>query len=260
LADRVFQIQSFVTRELADMNDGMDKASDAIKKRRMDIAAVKQQSAMTSMNNLALMLNDVLQQMQQSMAQGMSGNQMCKKPGGKPSLSQMQQQLNKQIQDLKKSGKSGKGLSEELAKIAAQQEAVRRALQQQMKAGKQKGDKQGNQNDGGNQGDVGNLSKMIEQMEKSEEDLVNKKVTQELINRQQEILTRLLESEKAQRERGLDEEREAEQVKEKRTTVPPEFAEYLKAKQKQIELLQTVPLNLNPFYKKAVSDYFQKVK
>ncbi len=260
LADRVFQIQSFVTRELADMNDGMDKASDAIKKRRMDIAAVKQQSAMTSMNNLALMLNDVLQQMQQSMAQGMSGNQMCKKPGGKPSLSQMQQQLNKQIQDLKKSGKSGKGLSEELAKIAAQQEAVRRALQQQMKAGKQKGDKQGNQNDGGNQGDGGNLSKMIEQMEKSEEDLVNKKVTQELINRQQEILTRLLESEKAQRERGLDEEREAEQVKEKRTTVPPEFAEYLKAKQKQIELLQTVPLNLNPFYKKAVSDYFQKVK
>jgi hypothetical protein len=260
LAQRVFQIQSFITRELSEMNDGIDKAIDALKSRNYNYLAVKQQTAMTSMNNLALMLNDVLQQMQQSMAQGMSGSQMCKKPGGSPSLSQMQKQLNQQIQDLKKSGKTGRGLSEELAKIAAQHEAIRRALQQQMKEGKEKGNQKGNKNDGGMQGDGGNLSKMLEQMEKTEEDLVNKRVTEELIKRQQEILTRLLESEKAQRERGLDEQREAEQVKQKRTSMPPEFSEYLKAKQKQIELLQTVPLNLNPFYKKAVSDYFQKVK
>jgi hypothetical protein len=261
LAKRVFQIESFITRELADMNDHMDRATDNIKKKNMGDAATKQQMAMTSMNNLALMLNDVLQQMQQNMGQGMEGNQMCNKPGGAPSLGEMQKKLNQQIQELKKSGKSGKGMSQELAKLAAQQEAIRRALQKQMKEGKDgKDGKKNGKNDGGNQGDGGNLSKMIEQMEKTEEELVNKKLTQEMINRQQELLTRLLESEKAQRERGLDEQREAEQVKEKRSSVPPEFAEYLRLKQKQIELLQTVPLNLNPFYKKAVSDYFKNVK
>ncbi len=97
-------------------------------------------------------------------------------------------------------------------------------------------------------------------MEKTEEDLVNKRITQETINRQKEILTRLLQSEKAMRERELDNKREAKTASEKEKSNPKDFSEYLKTKEKQIELLKTIPASLNPYYKKEVNEYFKKIE
>ncbi len=273
LAKRVFQIKSFVTREVTNMNDYMNQSLDEIKKRNIGVAVGKQQFAMTAMNNLALMLSDVLDNMQENLSKGMGGQQMKQKKKPKPNLSQMQQGLNQKMQELMKSGKSGKQLSEELAKMAAEQEQIRRALQQQMgkgSMGSQKGSdkngqtpnqqgQEGQQGDNGTKGDKGNISKMLEQMEKTEEDLVNKRLTQELIQRQKEILTRLLESEKAQRERDEDPNREAKTASEKQRTVPPAFEEYLKMKEKQIELLKTIPPSFNPYYKQKVNEYFKKL-
>lgn len=248
LAERVFQIESFITRELTTMNDYMDQSIEAVKERRPRVATTKQQLTMTSINNLALLLNDVLDQMQQSMASMMPGQQMANKPGGTPSMSQMQQQLNEQINGLKKSGKTGRALSEELARMAAQQEAIRKALQKQMS------DQPGGKQDGGSVGEL------LEEMEKTEEDLVNKRLTDELIKRQRQILTRLLESEKANRERDEKKEREAERGAPKKREMPPAFEEYLRLKKQQIEQLKTIPPALSPYYKKEVHEYFQSIK
>ena len=253
LAKRVFQIQSFVTREVRLMKGYMDESVEAIRARQNGLAAGKQQFAMTSINNLALMLNDVMKQMQQQMAESnmQGGGGQCKKPGKskKPGLGEMQKQLNQSMEQLKKSGKTGRALSEELAKMAAQQEMIRRALKElEGKMGK----------DGKNPGTQ--LSEMKKLMEESEKDLVNKRLTQETIMRQQDILSKLLESEKAARERELDEKREAERAKELKNEVPPSFEKYLKAKEKQIDLLKTVPPALTPYYKQEVNEYFQKLE
>ena len=268
LARRVFQIQSFVTREVGQMKGYMDDAVEAFKARRQDIASGKGQLAMTSMNNLALLLNDALKQMQDQMkAQQKPGKGGGKgkpkkkgkgKPGegepgkGKPSLSQMQQQLNQQIQSLQKGGKTGRGLSEELAKMAAQQEALRRALDELEKqsggAGKdQKGEK-GSQSGG-----------LKQQMEQTERDLVNKRLTEQTIMRQREILTRLLETEKALRERGQEERRESKTAKETPPTVPASFREYIRAREKQVELLKTISPSLSSFYRQEVERYFRNL-
>ena len=69
LSRRVFEIKSFVTRELSSMNAKIEESIDAIKARRQDQTLTKQQFAMSSMNNLALMLDDVLNQMQNQMAE-----------------------------------------------------------------------------------------------------------------------------------------------------------------------------------------------
>ncbi len=249
LAERVFQIESFVTRELTNMNDYLDQSIEAVKERRPRVAITKQQFAMTAINNLALLLNDVLDQMQNAMASMMPGQQMANKPGNTPSMSQMQEQLNQQIQDLKKSGKSGRQLSEQLAQMAAQQEAIRRALQKQQSGKPDKG-KDGN-----------SIGELLEQMEKTEEDLVNKRLTDELLQRQRDIVTRLLESEKANRERDEKEEREAERPNApKKRERPPAFEEYLRLKKKQIEQLKTIPPDLTPYYKREVYKYFQSIK
>ena len=158
-------------------------------------------------------------------------------------------QLNNEIQDLQQSGKSGRELSEELAKLAAEQERIRRALQEmQEKYGEQEGT-----SPGGND--------IARKMEQTEMDLVNKRITQQTLRRQKDILTRLLEAEDAMRERDLDDEREGETALDQyENELPKAFEEYFKSKQKEIELLKTVPPRLYPYYKKEVNDYFERLR
>jgi len=254
LAKRVSQIEAFVTKEVVQMNQHMDAAAQHIRERRPDLATSDEQYSMTSMNNLALMLNEVLKQMQQDMADSepkMSGSQ-CKqpKPGkGKPkpgNMSDMQKQLGQKIEQLKKSGQSGRALSEELAKLAAQQEMIRKSLQEMENLMKQQGQKPGNE--------LKNLNDMMEQTEK---DLVNKNITNETLMRQREIMTRLLEAEKSVRERDWDNTRESKTAIQKPNEYPPSLEKYLKAKERQMELIKTIPPSYTPYYKQEIDEYFK---
>ena len=248
LANRVFQIESFITREIGDMNNYMDESAKAIKERKKELAVSKQQFTMTSMNNLALLLDDVLQQMQQQMADAMGKP----KPGDKnqknmPGLSELQQQLNDKIQELKEGGKQGRQLSEELAKLAAEQERIRKALQEAQ-------EKYGDQENGSSPG-----KGITDKMEETELDLVNKKITEETIKRQREIMTRLLEAEDAMREDEMEETREAQTATDKEMLLPDAFEEYFKMKEKEVELLKTIPPKLYPYYKKEINEYFKRL-
>lgn len=265
LAKRVFEIKNFVTREMAAMREYMDEASDFIKQRRPREASGKQQLSMTSINNLALLLDESLRKMQENNEQQqMSGSgkpKMKRKSKPKPqpgNMAQLQKELNKRIEQLKKGkeqngsqGQGSKQLSEELAGLAAQQEALRRALQQL--------EKMQQQQSGGGKQPSSKLSDLKNLMEKSEQDLVNKRITQETMMRQQEILTRLLEAENAVREREFENKRESKTGKELPRQLPPDIQKYLKEKQAQIELLNTLPPSFTPFYKQETGRYFQQL-
>lgn len=274
LAKRVVQIQSFITRELSQMTDYMDQSVGAIKQRYYGQASGKQQLAMTSINNLALLLSDVLKQMQEQMAQSQpksgKGKPNKKKGQGQgPSMSQLQKQLSERIQKLQQSGKQGRELSEELAKLAAEQEALRRAMQKQQNgkggsggSGGTNQDKNGKEQPGGEKKDGKQGSgdgKLQELMEQNEKDLVNKRLSQELINRQKEIMTRLLEAENSMREREFDEKRESKTAQEMPRKMPPSFEQYLKQKQQQVEMLKTIPPGLTPFYRNEANRYLQSL-
>ncbi|MTI30004.1 DUF4175 family protein, partial [Xanthovirga aplysinae] len=180
LANRVFQIQSFVTREIGEMNKNIEESMTALKERKKAKATAKQQFAMTSMNNLALLLDDVLDQMQQQMADAMGKGEGKPQEGNSPALSELQKQLNQQIGELKKSGISGRELSEELARLAAEQEKLRQSLREMEEK------MAGGENGGGT-----DLDELMKKMEKTEKDLVNKQLSSETIKRQKDILTRL---------------------------------------------------------------------
>jgi hypothetical protein len=237
---------SFITKEISELNNHLDKTIEANRERRRPQASSEMQMSMTSINNLALMLDDHFDMMMQMMANaqpsaGKKGQQKMQKP----SLSQMQQQLNDRIQQLKNSGKGGREYSEELAKMAAEQERIRRALQEMQEKMKKEGVTPG--------GDL------PAKMEQTEMDLVNKQLTDQLIKRQKEIMTRLLEAERSMREQDMDEERKGETAKDYEKEIPKAFEEYLRLKEKEVELLKTVPPKLYPYYKKEVSDYFKRL-
>jgi septal ring factor EnvC (AmiA/AmiB activator) len=164
-----------------------------------------------------------------------------------PGLSELQKELNDKIKDLKESGKQGRQLSEELAKLAAEQERIRKALQEAQK-------KYENNNEENSPGNG-----ITKKMEETELDLVNKKITQETLQRQKEIMTRLLEAENAMRKDEMEETRESQTAKETDTIIPKEFEEYFKMKEKEVELLKTVPPKIYPYYKKEINDYFKRL-
>ncbi|GAB3322756.1 hypothetical protein GCM10027299_18420 [Larkinella ripae] len=261
LANRVLQIQSFVTRELNNMKGYMDESVKYIRERRLNVATSKQQFAMTSINNLALMLSDVFKQMQEQMSQmSASGSGKGKKKGKGKSMAmgEMQKQLNERMQQLMKQGqnqgqggKGGRGMSEELSRLAAEQSMMRKMLKelQDAQKGTELGKKLGNE-----------LNELMNKMDETETDLVNKRVNQNTIKRQQDVLVRLLESEKAMKEQEEDMQRKAESAKPVMRKPPPQYEQLVKDKQKQVELLRSVPPDFSPFYKREVDSYLKKLK
>ena len=237
---------SIVTREIGDLNDHIGKAVENMKERRKGNAGVEMQFSMTNINNLALMLNDHFENMMNMMANAMPSKGKGKKGKSTPSLGKMQQQINDQIEKLKNGQKTGRQYSEELARMAAEQSRIRKALQEMQEKLKTEGGQiPGND--------------LEKKMEQTEMDLVNKQITEQTIRRQKEILTRLLEAERSMREQNLDEERKGEAAKEYNKEIPRVFEEYLKLKEKEVELLKPLPPKLFPYYKKEVNEYFKRI-
>jgi hypothetical protein len=263
LSKKVVQIKPFVNKELESINQQVAKSIEALAERKTNEAVVRQQYTMTAMNNLALLLSEILSQMQEEMNDKKNEGKPGAKPGKKSgkgqgqSISKMQEQLNKQIEELKNGQKSGQKpgqgqgqgkMSEQLAKMAAQQQAIRNALNQLEKE----------MNKSGQGGNSNQLNQLKKEMEKTETELYNKIISQETINRQKEIMTRLLEAEKAARERELDDKRESKSAQDNFDKPNLKFEEYKKEKMKELELIKTVPPGLDPYYKEKVNIYFKK--
>ncbi len=261
ISKRQVKIQSFVNKEISNINNQTETILDALKNRNISVATSKQQYVMTSVNNLALLLAESLDDMQKQQnesKQKKSGkcNKSCKKPGsGKPSASTMkklQDQLNKQMEQMKsemgkngKSLKTGQSMSQQLAKMAAQQEAIRKQMQQYAEDLKKEGT-------GNNSG----LNKIMKDMEKTETELVNKVISSETLNRQKEILTRLLESEKAEIKKEMEEKRESNEAKNTFKGNPVDFFKYNNIKVNSSQLYKTIPPTLKPYYKTKVNEFY----
>lgn len=256
LSKKVPQIESTVNKEIQAINQQIGQSLDFITERRIDQANKNQQFALTSINNLALMLSEALKQLQDAMKNAQSGGKGKPKPGFSQ-LSEMQKELNKNMQKAKeqmqqqgiKPGQKGKsGMSEQMAKMAQQQQMIRQALQEINNSLNKDG-----------QGKLGNLEKIIKEMEQTELELVNKRITQEALLRQQDIQTRLLEAEKAEREREQDTQRESKAAKNFTPNYNLILEEYQKQKAKEVEQIKTMPPALNYFYKSKISEYFKKL-
>ncbi|MDR2979878.1 MAG: hypothetical protein LBV02_05520 [Bacteroidales bacterium] len=277
LARRQPEIQPFINKEVTKIRDYLAQAQANMNEGRLPKATSDQQFAFTSMNNLALMLAESMKKMNQQMNnckncknKKKDGDSSCSNPGdsGKPnkakSARELQQQLNRQMEALKRSMEQGQKegeknpggmsgaqqqMSEQLAKMAAQQEAIRKMmqdLQSELKSKDGVGDK--------------SIDEMIKEMEATERDLVNRIISQQTINRQKTIETRLLESEKAQMEKEKEEKRESTEARDIKNLNPPKDWEMDKRSEKQNEMLRTVPVNLNYYYKEKVNKYFFNIE
>ncbi|MBK8805124.1 MAG: hypothetical protein IPO21_00170 [Bacteroidales bacterium] len=262
LAGRVPAINSLISSEVLKVKKNLVNTIDAIEQMQKGNATRRQQEILTSVNNLSLLLSDILKQMQQQAAQKMSGQQQCQNPSqgnqGKPSFQQMTQmqqsmkdQLKKMIEQMKQPGGTKPGqegsMGKQMGQMLAKQQMFKDMISKMM-----------NENSLSPE-TVKQLNEISKMLEKNETDIINNNITPQTLFRQDQIITRLLESEKAERERDLDIKRESEQAKELYSN-PKNFFQNTEEKDKVFnENLFKPTIKLHNFYKKKYEQYMLNI-
>jgi len=240
LSKRVFQIEQFVLDELRSVRGGMDRSTKFLAEKQISRASAAQHQVMTNLNNLANMLVQSLTQMQESMQQQQNGKPQPRQ-GNRPGMQQLiqlQQQLNQQFQQ----GELTPGQQQELAK---QQEDIRQKLNDMY----QKLEGEGK----------GGLAKAMQEMEETEQELLKEELSKRTLERQQQIMNRMLDYDKAVREREFDEQRKSNSGKELAGQRPDTWDVETKDRALRQEQLQQGQFLYHQAYQQFIDDYYQRV-
>ncbi len=253
LAMRTPQITSMVNNELLAMEMNLKKAGDEMEEALFPNARVSQQFVVTALNNLALMLNEALENLEEQMANAQPGDQQCENPGnGKAGMNMLKQasdNIKQQLQQMIEQMKNGNGqnMSQQLGQSLMQHEMMQQMLRELM-----------------NEGGVGSeakkqLQQIDNMLEQNRKELMSKSINAQTLARQNLITTRLLEAEKAELEREFDEKRESESADEFYSN-PIKFFEYKEKENYTIEYLKKNSHKLNNFYNNKYKQYINNIE
>ena len=258
LSKRAVKIQSKINSEITLIKDNMNESKNFLEERRVKKSAEKQQFVMTSANNLALLLSEILKSMQMDLSMMPSS---CKKPkncnnpknSNNPSMSEIkkaQKQLNKNMKNGKQNGQKNKGKnkmsSKDLMQLARKQGLIKSELEKL---------------ENNNQGSKGSklIDEMKKQMEENEYDIINNNISNMTFERLDQLIENFIDYEKAKKEEGEEEKRESNEWLINDSRQNSDYNKMLKEKKKQLELININPLNLKPYYKKEVRKYFNSI-
>lgn len=251
LANRAPQINSVVNNEMVSASVNLHRAVEMMNEGMRGQAATHQQLVVTSANNLALMLSDILKQIEDQLNSDESGEGDCESPGGskmsglKEQSENLRQQLEKMLEQMKNGNKPmGKEVGEALMMHEMMQQMLRELM---------------------NSGSVGesarkqlmDIDRMIEQ---SRRDLMNRQINPNLVNRQNNIMARLLEAEKSEMERDQDNRRESNTADEQFYSHPSVIEKFQKNQSITLEHLNSSSFKLNNFYQKKVQEYINQLE
>ena len=252
LAMRTPQITSMVNNELLAMEMNLKKANEEMQEALFPNARVSQQFVVTSFNNLALMLNEALENLENQMANAQPGDQECEKPGnGKPGMNMLKQtseSIKQQLQQMIEQMKNGnpQNMGKQMGESLMQHEMMQQMLRDLM-----------------NNGSVGSdakkqLQQIDNMLEQNRKELMNKSINAQTIARQNQITTRLLEAEKAEMERDFEDKRESETADEFYSN-PVKFFEYKEKENFSIEYLNKNSHKLHNFYNSKYKQYLKNL-
>ncbi len=251
LSSRVPLMSQMITKESDNIKFNLEKATNEIEERHRREGLNMQRLIMNSANTLDLLLDELMKQMQNQQSSGSGSEKKDGQPQMMQNLKKQQEKLKEQLQGLldemkKNEGKpNGPGMNDQLVKTLAEQEIFNKMLQD-LQQGK------------GINPETDQKLKEIKQLsDKNIDDLINKNISPELFNRNQKILTRLLEAEKSENEREQEKKRESKEGKKEDLIIPDELKEMLKKDTKYKEALKKNNLNLKNYYQNLSDEYFR---
>ena len=249
LSNEIPQMTRDVQRHAGVALQAMAKATGAITDRSTRQAIVEQQRSMEHLNELALLLTDLLEQLMNASGSnsggGMSMDQMIQQ------LQQMagqQQQLNQQLQEMlnqMQGQRLSTDMQERLQQMGAQQQNLRHQLRE-MSRQRALSSKL-----------TGDLDKIAEQMLETIKELQGGSLHQRTKERQQQILTRLLDASRSMYERGKQKKRERTRGEDIMRDGPGAQDPAEQAETLRQALLEALESGYAPDYRALIRRYFE---
>jgi len=256
LSKRAPEISSVINKEMSDLTNSINSVLESLESGNIGGSRMYQQYGITAANNLALFLSEALENIKKQEQNGQPGDGDCDKPGGKgskpgmkklkDSQSSMKDQLQQMIDQMKK-GETGK-MSKSIGQTLAQQEVMQQLIREMLN-GKSVGSKAGDQ-----------LKAIDQLLEQSRKDLINKNISSELINRQNLILSKLLDAEKSEIERDFEDKRESKTAIDVKKGNPEGYFQYNKLHKNENDLLKLSNYKLKNFYDQKYNQFINQLK
>jgi len=246
LSQKTFAITPEMGKALGNAHKQMDNVMEGLQNRNQSQTIAGQSEAMSSLNQAAMMMKNMMDQMMQGGGQGGSGmmslmQQLQQMSGQQMSLNNMTQMMQK--------GMNGQLTPEQqgqMQRLAQQQEMIKKSLDELNREAKESGQ---------SKKIPSNLDETLKQMQEVIADMRSEKLSDEIIQKQERILSRLLDAQRSMNERDFEKERESKSGNTQQRTSPGELN---LAKQKGKDNLRD---ELNNLYREGYTkDYEELIK
>jgi hypothetical protein len=255
IASEVPQLNNRIVRSKQQVERMLDQSVKQLSERSRSQSTFAQRQVMGGINTINNLLIDVIDQLMRQQQQGGAGGGMSMQQMMEQ-LQQMsgeQQQMNQQIQQMindMQGDRLTRSQMDRLNQMAKQQQRLKQQLREMQRQGT-----------GGSGTDkiMSQLERIAEEMDETIRDLRGGSADDTLVERQQNILSRMLQARNAMQERGESEKRQGQTADEITRPDPPEVT--------LEELRQEIRRRLNdpsltpytPEYQRLIERYFEMV-
>lgn len=260
LAKREPELGHSVYSKIDEINSSISQSLSFISDNNKSRSAIQQQIILTNLNDLALIFAEIEQNMQQQMQSGQQGNdfeepvESRNKKRAQQRQQQMQQAkqnqqnliqtLQQMVQQMKEGNKPS---SQQMAQSLRMQELLQQYLQELQ---------QGSSTNPQTKQLYDQMQQLIEQ---NKRDIINRNITDNLLNRENQVFKKLLNLENAEKQQEFDDERESRSGNNfNNKTSEPNFP--LNKQQGSKEFIFRNYLDIDLFYLNKYNNYMQKIK
>jgi hypothetical protein len=241
LSQKSFAVTPDMGKAIGEASAHMTNALRDLELRSGGSASQEQDRAKASLNKAAVQTQNALQAMMQGGGQGGSGSLMQQLQR----MGQQQMAINMETQQL-----DGQQRAQAAARLAQEQAAVQKSLEQLNAEAKQSSD---------GQRLLGDLEKISNDMKEVVQNLEQNNVDRETMQKQDRILSRMLDAAKSMHEKDYEQKRKSESGTPIPRKRPPELnRELLNEKQRfQEDLLNALQQGYSKDYQELIKKYFE---
>ncbi|RMF60168.1 MAG: hypothetical protein D6748_04705 [Calditrichaeota bacterium] len=245
ISQKTFFISPQMSKIMSSLMENMEWSLSHLENRNPKAAGQSQLQAMANLNHAILSLQNSMNQMAQ--ASSASGFQEFMQQ--LQQMSGQQGQLNQETLGLFQKQSQGKmqPTPEMLARLAAQQEMIRQSLEQLTQQQGERGDM------------LGRLGELGKEMEEVVKELQQQKLDRRVIERQQRILSRLLDAQRSIREKEHSRQRQAEREKVSSVVSPPDLKNEIIERESRLRkaMLEALKEGYSTEYKELIKLYYE---
>lgn len=244
ISKKTFFMSPQMNAMMNSLMNNMEGALQDLADRNPRGASKKQRQAMGDLNRAILSMQSSMDQLQ------MSGSAS----GFEKMMEQLQQmagqqgQLNQEAMGMMpRPGQSGQPTPEQFGRMAAQQQMIQRSMESL------------NQQMGQRQDMLGRLGDLGQEMEKVIEELRRQRLDPKVIERQQQILSRMLDAQRSVREKEQSRKREAQRESVASSKSPPAIRQSVIARENALrkEMLEAMKQGYSTDYKSFIRAYYE---